>query len=396
MIRAVNDLDVAGKRLVVRADLNVPMDGGRVSDPTRIARFAAGMKALLARGASLVVLSHFGRPDGKPDPALSLRHVRDTLSRALGCPVAFCGLDEAEAAAGLLQPGRVLLVENLRFDSREEANDAGFAQLLARLGDIYVNDAFSCAHRAHASTEGVARWLPAAAGPMMMEELNALRATLESPVRPSVAIVGGSKVSTKIAVLRNLVAKVDHVIVGGGMANTFLFANGAPMGRSLHETDQAETIADIRASAAQSGCQIHLPRDVIVAREFRAGAATQTVAAGACPEDAMILDAGPQAIADFTAVLEGAHTILWNGPLGAFEITPFDAATTALARVAGALTRGGTVVSIAGGGDTVSALNAAGVADQFTYISGAGGAFLEWLEGRTLPGLAALIQEEKV
>ena len=396
MIRSVSDIDLAGKRLVVRADLNVPMEAGRVSDATRITRFAEGMKPLLAGGAALVVLSHFGRPGGKPDPALSLRHIRDDLSRALSRPVRFATLDEAGDAAARLTPGEVLLVENLRFDPGEEANDPALARRLAALGDVFVADAFSCAHRAHASTEAIAHLMPAVAGPLMDEELSALEAALEAPKRPSVAIVGGAKVSTKIALLKNLVGRVDHLIVGGGMANTFLFAGGAPMGKSLHEADQTDTVAAIRRLAGAAGCTIHLPADVVVARAFKAHAATETVPATACPEDAMILDAGPRAVADFTKVLEDSRTILWNGPLGAFEIAPFDAATVALARVAADLTRGGTAVSVAGGGDTVAALNAAGVAAQFTYVSSAGGAFLEWLEGRTLPGVAALQQQEKV
>lgn len=396
MTPSVSDLDVAGKRLVVRADLNVPMEAGRVSDATRITRFAEGMKPLLARGAALVILSHFGRPKGRPDPAFSLRPLRDDLARALGCPVRFATLDEAAGEAARLNPGQVLLVENLRFEPGEEGNDEALARRLAALGDVYVNDAFSCAHRAHASTEAIAHLMPAVAGPLMTEELTALTRALEQPARPSVAIVGGSKVSTKIAVLKNLVGKVDHLIVGGGMANTFLFAEGAPMGRSLHEADQIGTVRQIRALAAQAGCTIHLPADAVVARAFQAHAACETVPATACPADAMILDAGPQAVAAFTAVLEGARTILWNGPLGAFEMPPFDAATMALARVAADLTRGGSCVSVAGGGDTVAALNAAGVADRFTYVSTAGGAFLEWLEGRTLPGVAALLQNERV
>lgn len=396
MIRSVADIDVAGKRLVVRADLNVPMQDGKVSDATRITRFAEGMKPLLARGAALVVLSHFGRPKGKPDAAFSLRQIRDDLSRALGVPVRFSELGSAKADAARLTSGQVLLVENLRFDAGEETNDATLAARLAELGDVYVNDAFSCAHRAHASTEAIAHLMPAVAGPLMAEELHALQSALEVPQRPSVAIVGGSKVSTKIDVLQNLVGKVDHVIVGGGMANTFLFAKGAPMGKSLHEADQIDTVARIIGLAAQSGCTIHLPPDAVVAREFKAGAATETVDANACPDDAMILDAGPASVMAFTKVLESARTILWNGPLGAFEIAPFDAATVALARVAADLTRGGTCVSVAGGGDTVAALNAAGVAHHFTYVSSAGGAFLEWLEGRILPGVAALTQVEKV
>ena len=393
MIRSVYDIDVSGRRLVVRADLNVPLAEGRVTDPTRITRFAGGMRPLLNRGAALVILSHFGRPKGRPDAAFSLRPLRDDLSRALGRPVRFATLDEAGAEAIRLEHGQVLLVENLRFDPSEEANDPALARRLAGLGDIYVNDAFSCAHRAHASTEAIARLLPSVAGPLMMEEMTALQKALEKPQRPSVAIVGGSKVSTKIDVLRNLVAKVDHVIVGGGMANTFLFAAGAPMGQSLHEADQVATVEAIRDLAAKSGCTIHLPQDVVVAREFRAGAASDVRAAQACPPDQMILDAGPAAVRAFTRVLESARTILWNGPLGAFEMQPFDRATMALAKVAAELTRGGTAVSVAGGGDTVAALNAAGVTEDFTYVSTAGGAFLEWLEGRTLPGIAALMRE---
>ena len=388
-------MDIAGRRLVVRAELNVPMAGGRVSDPTRIERFADGMKPLIAAGASLVVLSHFGRPNGQRDPAASLRLVRDDLSRALGCPVRFAEIDAAGEEAARLEPGQVLLVENLRFDPGEARNDTDLAQHLASLGDLYVNDAFSCAHRAHASTEAVTRFLPAVAGPLLAGEMAALQTTLDTPTRPSVAIVGGAKVSSKIDVLTNLVGRVDHVIVGGGMANTFLFAQGAPMGRSLHEAGEIATVARIMDLAAASGCTIHLPGDIVVAREFRAHAPTQTLPADACPEDAMILDAGPASVAAFTKVLEASRTILWNGPLGAFEMPPFDAATVALARVAADLTRGGCAVSVAGGGDTVAALNAAGVTGDFTYVSTAGGAFLEWLEGRTLPGIAALMRQNE-
>lgn len=394
MITSIQDMDVAGKRLVVRADLNVPMAEGRVTDATRIIRFATGMKGLLAKGASLVILSHFGRPKGF-DAAFSLRLLRDDLSRALGCPVGFARLDGALGAARGLAPGQVLLVENIRFEPGEEKNDPGLAARLAGLGDIYVNDAFSCAHRAHASTEAIARLMPSAAGPLMMEELTALEAALEAPKSPSVAIVGGAKVSSKIAVLKNLVAKVDHVIVGGGMANTFLFADGAPMGKSLHEADQVATVAEIRALAKRHGCTIHIPQDAVVARAFAAHAPNAVVAAHQCPEDAMILDAGPAAVERFKAVLSGAKTILWNGPLGAFELPPFDRATVALAQTAADLTRAGLCTSVAGGGDTVAALNAAMVADQFTYVSTAGGAFLEWLEGQTLPGVAALMRADQ-
>lgn len=393
-ILSVNDLSVAGRRLVVRADLNVPMVGGKVADPTRINRFAEGMKGLLARGASLVVLSHFGRPKGN-DPACSLRRIRDDLAWALDCPVHFASLEEAPAAAEALEPGCVLLVENVRFEPGEETNDPLLAARLAALGDLYVNDAFSCAHRAHASTAAIAGLMPSAAGPLMMEEIAALTRALDAPSRPSVAIVGGAKVSTKIGVLRHLVTRLDDVIVGGGMANTFLHAAGRPMGRSLHEADQVETVADILALARSHGCRVHLPLDVVVARELAAGTATATVAADACPPDHMILDAGLASIAAFAAVLRAARTILWNGPLGAFETRPFDRATVALAQVAADQCRRGATVAVAGGGDTVAALNAAGVTGDFTYVSTAGGAFLEWLEGRQLPGIAALLRTDR-
>ena len=392
-MKSLSAIDVKGKRLLVRADLNVPMQDGKVSDASRITRFAQGMKPLLARGARLVILTHFGRPKGVADPALSTRWLRDDLSRALGCPVGFVGTCrglDAEVAAASLGEGCVLLLENVRFEPGEEKNDDTLARALARLGDIYVNDAFSCAHRAHASTEAVARLMPAYAGPLMEEELSALQSALGQPRRPAVAIVGGAKVSTKIAVLKNLVAKLDAVIVGCGMANTFLFAQGAPMGRSLHEADQLQTVYEIEALAARSGCKILLPEDVVIAREFREGVRRKIVPFDECPGDMMILDAGTRSLRRFQEELAGAQTILWNGPLGAFEIAPFDQSTVALAQTAADLTRGGLATSVAGGGDTVAALNKAGVADRFTYVSTAGGAFLEWLEGRALPGVAAL------
>ncbi|MGR3570899.1 phosphoglycerate kinase [Brevirhabdus sp.] len=392
-IAAITDIDVRGKRLVVRADLNVPVRDGRIGDATRIARFARGMRPLLAQGARLVILTHMGRPEGEMNPTLSVDKLRPALSEALGAPVRFsdvCTGPSAAILAGGLKDGEVLLCENLRFNAGEERNDPRLAQELAALGDIYVNDAFSCAHRAHASTAAIAERLPAYAGPLMIEEMQALSRALENPARPAVAIVGGAKISTKIPVLRNLVGKLDAVIVGGGMANTFLYAQGCAMGRSLHEADQVDTVRDVRALAEQSGCRILLPRDVVCARAFAEGAAHVVRPADACPDDAMILDAGPEAVAAFTQELSNARTILWNGPLGAFELPPFDAATVALAREAAALTRAGRAVSVAGGGDTVAALNAAGVADDFSYVSTAGGAFLEWLEGRTLPGIAAL------
>ncbi len=390
----IDEMDIAGKRLLVRADLNVPVEDGRVADATRIERFAAGMRPLLARGARLVVLSHFGRPKpGRRDPALSLEKLRPALSEALGTPVQFsaaCTGPEAESLSRRLADGEAMLCENLRFDPGETANDPAFAAGLAKLGDIYVNDAFSCAHRAHASTAAVAALLPAAAGPLLSEELLALSDALEAPRRPAVAIVGGAKVSTKIAVLKNLVGKLDAVIVGGGMANTFLLADGVPVGRSLCESDHVGTVQDIRRFAAAAGCRIVLPADIVTGRELGHGAAATVRALDGCPKDEMILDAGPRSRAVFNEVLDGASTLLWNGPPGAFEYLPFAETTIAVARHAAALTRAGALASVAGGGDTVAALNTAGVAGDFTYVSAAGGAFLEWLEGRTLPGIAAL------
>jgi len=396
-IPQISGMNVTGKRLVVRADLNVPMSGGVIRDATRITRIADGMRELLDKGARLVVLTHFGRPKGKVVPELSVAQLRVALGEALAARVAFCPVSsgpEAERAAGALRDGEVLLCENLRFDPREESNDSGFGALLARLGDIYVNDAFSCAHRAHASTEAIAHLMPACAGPLMNEEITALQNALEAPESPAIAIVGGAKVSSKIAVLKNLVKKLDGVIIGGGMANTFLFADGAPMGASLHEPDQVETVTEIRALAEAHECRLYLPEDVACGAEFKPGTTVSLVRAGACPEDQMILDAGPQAVDSFKSVLDGVKTILWNGPLGAFEIPPFDKATTELAKKAAELTRNGKAVSVAGGGDTVSALIHAGVKDDFTYVSSAGGAFLEWLEGKTLPGIAALMRTE--
>ena len=392
-IPEITDIDVAGKTLVVRADLNVPMHDGEVSDLTRITRFAAGMKPLLEKGARLVVLSHFGRPKGQVVPAMSLRHVQPPLATALGARISCsekCTGERAITAATALQDGEVLLCENLRFDPREEANDPEMGRELAALGDLYVNDAFSCAHRAHASTDAITRFLPSYAGPLLAEEVKALTAALENPERPSVAIVGGAKISTKIPVLKNLVSKLDAVIIGGAMANTFLYVDGAPMGKSLHEDDQADTVNEIRALAAKSGCKVLLPTDVACGSEFKAGIEAVVTDAFSCPDDMMILDAGPKAVAEFSQVLDGCKTILWNGPLGAFEIPPFDAGTTELARHAAGLAKAGRAVAVAGGGDTVSALIHAGVADDFSYVSSAGGAFLEWLEGKTLPGIAAL------
>jgi phosphoglycerate kinase len=391
-LRTTDGVDVAGRRVLVRADLNVPVRDGQVTDATRLERIVPGLKVLMARGAKVIVLSHFGRPSG-PDPEQSLQPVAAELARLAGAPLKFakdCIGPAAASAVGSLQPGQILVLENTRFHKGEEKNDPELVAALATLGDIYVNDAFSCAHRAHASTEGLAHRLPAFAGPLMMEELNALRIALEEPKRPVCAVVGGAKVSTKISLLKNLCAKVDYLIIGGGMANTFLLAQGIPVGKSLAEPNFADTAREVMASAKVRNCEIVLPKDVVVAREFREGAASRAVSVGATPADSMILDVGPNTIAALTDLLGRCKTVLWNGPVGAFEIEPFCDGTFALARAAAKLTKAGKLVSVAGGGDTVAALNAAGVADDFTYVSTAGGAFLEWLEGRELPGVVAL------
>ncbi len=391
-LKTTDGVDVQGKRVLVRCDLNVPVDGGRVTDATRLERLVPGLKALAKRGAKVIVLSHFGRPKGV-DPSLSLAPIATELGRLLGQPIAFasdCIGEAAVKAVYALQPGSVAVLENLRFHKGEEKNDPAFAKELAALGDMFVGDAFSTAHRAHASTEGITHFLPSYAGPLLMEEINALRAALDKPQRPTVAVVGGAKVSTKIPVLENLLAKVDKLIIGGGMANTFLHAQGIAVGKSLCEPDFANTALDIIAAAKARGAEIVLPVDAVIAREFKAGAASSVVGIAACPADAMILDVGPKSVAHLTNVLSHCHTLLWNGPLGAFEIEPFGAGTFALAKAAATMTKAGTLVSVAGGGDTVAALNMAGVTDDFTYVSTAGGAFLEWLEGRELPGIAAL------
>lgn len=391
--KTLDDVALAGKTVLVRVDINVPMEGGRVTDTTRIDKIRPTVEDIIARGGKVVLLAHFDRPKGKVVPEMSLGHVKDTLAASLGRKVLFgadCVGADAKAAIAAAGQGDVVLLENTRFHAGEEKNDPALASEMAALGDVFVNDAFSAAHRAHASTEGIARLLPKAAGRLMEAELRALEAALGSPVRPVVAVVGGAKVSTKLDLLGNLVGKVDHLVIGGGMANTFLVAQGVEVGKSLAERDMAETAREILAKAKTAGCAIHLPVDVVVAREFKAGAAHETVAAGACPADAMILDAGPATVAALEKVFAGAKTLIWNGPLGAFEIEPFNAATNAAARAAADLTRAGSLVSVAGGGDTVAALNQAGAAGDFTFISTAGGAFLEWMEGKTLPGVAAL------
>jgi len=394
MFKTLDDLDLDGKRVLVRGDLNVPVADGNVTDATRIERLAPTLVELSSKGATVIVMSHFGRPKGKVVPEMSLEPVVPALSAALGgMTVAFapdCIGPDAAAIVDQLAPGTVALLENLRFHPGEEANDTGFAGELAKLGDAYVNDAFSAAHRAHASTEAIARLLPAAAGRAMQAELEALTAALEKPDHPVIALVGGAKVSSKLDVLGNLVARVDAIIIGGGMANTFLHARGVQVGASLCEHDLADTVREIEAKAQAAGCEILLPVDGVVAAKFEAGAQQQTVAIDAVPADMMILDVGPDSVAELNAKLADCRTLLWNGPLGAFEISPFDAGTVAVAREAGRLTQAGNMVSVAGGGDTVAALNHAGVADTFSYVSTAGGAFLEWLEGKVLPGVAAL------
>jgi phosphoglycerate kinase len=391
-LKTTDGIDVAGKRVIVRADLNVPIKNGKVTDATRLERVAPGLKALAERGAKVIVISHFGRPKGV-DPELSLRPVATTLQELLGHPVKFgeaCIGAPAETVVQSLKNGDIAVLENLRFHKGEEKNDPEFAAALAKLGDIFVGDAFSCAHRAHASTEGLTHHLPSYAGPLLMEEINALRTALEKPERPTAAVVGGAKVSTKIPVLTNLVAKVDKLIIGGGMANTFLQAMGTMVGKSLAEPEFAGTARDIMSEAKEKGCEIILPVDAVIAREFKEGAASEVVQIDNVPFDAMILDVGPKSVAHVIKVLEGARTLLWNGPMGAFEISPFGEGTFAVARAAGELTKARKLVSVAGGGDTVAALNGANVTGDFTYVSTAGGAFLEWLEGRKLPGIAAL------
>ncbi len=391
--RTLDDLDVAGKRVLLRADLNVPVKDGTVTDATRIERLAPTIEALIQTGARIVVMSHFGRPKG-PDPSQSLRPLVAPLSRAIGGrPVHFatdCVGPEAEQVVNALKPGEVALLENLRFHPGEEANDPEFAHQLAELGDVYVDDAFSAAHRAHASIEALAHLLPAAAGKNMQAELEALGAAFENPRHPVMAIVGGAKVSTKLELLSFITRKVDLTAIGGAMANTFLFAKGRPVGRSLSEQDLAEHARAILSDAEEGGCDIILPEDAVTAEKLEPGVLTRTVGVHAVPMNAMILDIGPLSVARICLALENSRTLIWNGPVGAFETPPFDRATMAIAEKIAELTQAGRLMSVAGGGDTVAALAAAGVTDQLTYVSTAGGAFLEWLEGRELPGVAAL------
>jgi phosphoglycerate kinase len=391
--KTLDDLgDVRGKRALVRVDLNVPMQDGAISDDTRLRATLPTVTELADKGAIVLLLSHFGRPKGERRAELSLAPLADAYAHVLGRPVCFIAEWDKEAVAGLA-PGEVAILENTRFHPGEEKNDPAFARTLAALGDFYVDDAFSAAHRAHASTEAVAHLLPAYAGRAMEAELKALEAALGNPQRPVAAVVGGAKVSTKLDVLKHLVAKVDHLIIGGGMANTFLAARGVAVGKSLAEHDLASTAEEILAAAERANCTVHLPYDVVVAKTFAANPPSlRTCNVHEVAADEMILDIGPAAVEALADVLKTCRTLVWNGPLGAFETPPFDAATVALARTAAALTQEGSLVSVAGGGDTVAALNQAGVAGDFTFVSTAGGAFLEWMEGKELPGVKALEQ----
>ncbi|MFN3605747.1 MAG: phosphoglycerate kinase [Cypionkella sp.] len=387
--KTIDDVDVDGRVVLVRVDINVPMEDGRVTDATRIEKIVPTVSDLRGKGAKVVLLAHFGRPKGKVVADMSLALVLPALQSALGGDVHFMPAP-SRAAIDALPAGAVVLAENTRFSPLEEANDPAFVAQLASLGDMFCNDAFSAAHRAHASTTGLAHVLPSFAGRLMAQELAALDAALGTPQRPVVAVVGGAKVSTKLDLLGNLVGRVDHLVIGGGMANTFLVAQGVEVGKSLAERDMAATALDIVQKAKAAGCTIHLPLDVVVAREFRAHAPHDIVDFDACPSDAMILDAGPKTTAALAALFARCKTLIWNGPLGAFEMEPFNTATNAAAKSAADLTRAGVLISVAGGGDTVAALNMAGAADDFTFISTAGGAFLEWMEGKDLPGVAAL------
>jgi phosphoglycerate kinase len=392
MFRTLDDVDVRGKRVLVRVDLNVPVEGGKVADATRIERVAPTITEIADKGGKVILLSHFGRPKG-PDPAQSLKLVAPAIAAVLKRPVAFaedCVGEKAAAAVNAMKPGDILCLENTRFHPGEERNDPAFVAQLAALGDIFVNDAFSAAHRAHASVEGLARRLPSYAGRALQAELEALTKVMRTPVRPLAAIVGGAKVSTKLDLLGSLLAKVNILIIGGGMANTFLAARGHSVGKSLCERDLLPTAREIMDQAKAKGREMVLPVDAVVAKEFAANAPSRVVAVNGVGDDEMILDIGPRSIEHVCSVLASAKTLVWNGPFGAFELEPFDTGTVEIAEAAAELTAAGKIVTVAGGGDTVAALNAAGAADRFTYVSTAGGAFLEWLEGKSLPGVEVL------
>jgi len=390
--RTLDDASLAGKRVLLRVDLNLPVENGRITDATRLERIIPTMQEITAKGGKLILLAHFGRPKGR-DEANSLRQIQPALAHALGKPVAFaddCIGPAAIAAVEKMQSGDVLLLENTRFHKGEEKNEPEFVAQLAVLGDVYVNDSFSVAHRAHASTEGLAHVLPSCAGRAMQAELEALSKSLDHPKRPLAAVVGGAKISTKLDLLGNLTRKVDYLIIGGAMANTFLLAREFPVGKSLVESNMLSTARAIIDAAKAAKCEVVLPTDVVVAKEFKAGAASREAAIGAIADDDMILDIGPRSVARIEYLMQSIATLVWNGPFGAFEIEPFDRGTNEVARTAAKLTRAGKMLTVAGGGDTVAALNKAGVGDQFSYISTAGGAFLEWLEGKHLPGVEAL------
>jgi phosphoglycerate kinase len=394
--RTLDDLQVKGRRVLVRADLNVPMKEGRVTDATRIERQALTIRELAAKGARVIVLSHFDRPKGKVVPTLSLRPVAEPLAKAVGRPVNFaedCIGQKAQDAVAQMKDGDVLVLENTRFHAGEEKNDAEFAGQLAKLGDIYVNDAFSAAHRAHASTDALARLLPSAAGRSMQAELQHLDEALSNPERPLMAVVGGAKVSTKIALLENLVRRVNVLVIGGAMANTFLAAQGKPIGKSLHEPEQLETAGRIVGAAVKSGAKVLLPTDVVVAARIQPDPEHRTVSVDEVASNELILDVGPASVEAMARELQNIKTLVWNGPLGAFEMPPFERGTVALAKRVAARSKERKLISVAGGGDTVAALRQAGVEGDFTYVSTAGGAFLQWLEGKTLPGVAALEQK---
>jgi phosphoglycerate kinase len=391
--KTIDQLNVTSQRILVRVDFNVPINAGVIGDTTRIAKTVPTLTELAGRGARVIVLSHLGRPNGQRSDDLSLQPVAKALSDILGKPVPFatdCVGAEAEQIIGAMQDGDIVVMENLRFHPGEEKNDAAFARQLSSLADVYVGDAFSCAHRAHASTEAIAHLMPSAAGRLMQAELEALTKALEIPQRPVAALVGGAKISTKLAVLGHLVAKVNALIIGGAMANTFLHAQGIDVGKSLCEHEMASQARDILEKARAAGCDVVLPVDAVVASAFATNVPTRTVDIDAVPADMMILDIGPKSVAELTGRLGDLRTLLWNGPLGAFEVHPFDAGTTAVACAAATRTQQGSLVTVAGGGDTVAALAHAEVIDKFTYVSNAGGAFLEWLEGRDLPGVAIL------
>jgi phosphoglycerate kinase len=391
--RTLDDIEVKSRRVLVRADLNVPMKEGVIGDALRIERQAPTIRELAEKGARVIVLSHFDRPKGKAVPSMSLAPIAPALGKAIGRPVAFaedCVGAAAELAVAKLKDGDVVLFENTRFHAGEEKNDPAFARAVAAFGDVFVNDAFSAAHRAHATTEALARLLPAAAGRAMEAELTHLEKALGSPKRPLMAVVGGAKISTKIALLENLIKRVDVLVIGGGMANTFLAAQGYEIGKSLSESDQIDTAKRIIAAAGSAA--IVLPTDVVVAKEFRAHATSRTVPIADVARDEMILDVGPATIAAFAKRLDHIATLVWNGPFGAFETEPFDSGTVKAAKAVAERTKAGKLLSVAGGGDTVAALNHAGVAEDFTYVSTAGGAFLEWMEGQALPGVEALKQ----